>query len=114
MKKSETIDKLNDWIKICDRHALMSLRNNINNYKNLTFNYLVALVSFPTSKLFRFECDIVEMVWEACSSFKYSIFPRVNNLSKEELDKYNQRSLPIPIALFVADTSRNDKQRSKK
>jgi hypothetical protein len=105
MKKTSTIDQLNSWIRTCQDHKFISLRDSITNYKNLTFNYLVAFVSFPTNAVFRFECSILDMITNASyNNFKYSIFPRVNSFTKEVLEKYIERNLPIPIALFVADT----------
>lgn len=72
----------------------------------MSFNSLVALVSFPTDKIFRFEHDIMEMVGKACEMFRYSILPRRDCLDELVLEKYNENDLPIPIALFFADTIR--------
>lgn len=54
IKRIDVINKLNQWIKICNDHNFISLGNNINAYKNMSFNSLVALVSMPVNRIFRF------------------------------------------------------------
>jgi len=82
MTRNEVINKLNKWIKICEKENLIRLENTIIKYKSMSFNSLASFISIPCNKIYRYEQHIVKMQRGACEIKGSTLYARANCLTE--------------------------------